>query len=208
MFSFLQALEGSKHFDPASGVLDQGGGEEDQPCNENTLCLRGNAALQIIERPEKLRRKRGADGTEDSQLPAVYVNPDNDNGAAVGDDKNEIPMSKTDRYDKPPPRNKGRFGLKKLQAAAVSSPSLKLPASTEAPPPIPDTFTPAQQPPVIDDLDQYDRFSSPTLPRRNGTLSKPGASLLQSSTSLPGNNASLPRSKLSLSRNNSSVSSP
>ena len=205
-FSFLQALEGYEDFDPVSGAFDQGGVEEDQPCYENTLRLRGNPALQIMERPEELRHQRGAGGIEESQPPAVYVAPDNDKRAAVGDDKYEIPMSDTDRYDKLPSRNKGRFGLRKLQTGAVSSPPLKLPAPTEAPPPIPGTFTPAQQPPVIDDLDQYENFSSPTLPRRNRTLSKPGASLHQPSTSLPRNDASLPRSKPSLSRNNSSVS--
>ena len=171
---FLQALEGSEDFDPASGVFDQGGGEEDQSCYENTLRLRGNPALHITERPEEPRRQRRAGGTKESQPPAVYVTPDNDSGAAVGDDTYEIPLSDTDWYDKPPSRNKGRFGLKKLQTAAVSSPPLKLPAPTEAPPEIPGTFTPAQQPPVIDDLDQYVTFSSPTLPRQNETLSKPG----------------------------------
>jgi len=125
-----------------SGVLCQEGGEEDQPSYENTLRLRDNPALHITERPEEPRRQRGSDVTKESQPPAVYVTPDNESGAAVGDDKNEIPMSDTDWYDKPPSRNKGRFGLRKLQTAAVSSPPLKLPAPTEAPPPTPGTLTP------------------------------------------------------------------
>jgi len=48
-FFFLQALEGSKDFDPASGVLDQGGEEEDQPCYENILRLRGNPVLKRLK---------------------------------------------------------------------------------------------------------------------------------------------------------------
>jgi len=123
-------------------VLGQGGEEEDQPSYENTLRLRDNPALHISERPEEPRRQRGSDVTEESQPPAVYVTPDNDSGAAVGNDTYEIPLSDTDRYDKPPSRNKGRFGLRKLQTAAVSSPPLKLPVPTEAPLPIPWTLTP------------------------------------------------------------------